>query len=86
MSGYPEKNFPAFHRAAKFLRDHGEYVLNPAEICAEDGHSWGYYMRKDIAAMIQCDAIYLLYGWENSKGAKLEKYLAEALGIAVHYQ
>lgn len=31
MQGYPEFNYPAFHRAAKLLRDMGHFVFNPAE-------------------------------------------------------
>jgi len=34
-------------------------------------------MSADLAAVRSCDAIYLLRGWENSRGAKKE--LAEAL-------
>lgn len=34
-------------------------------------------MDADLAAVRSCDAIYLLRGWENSRGAKME--LAEAL-------
>lgn len=34
-------------------------------------------MDADLAAVRSCDAIYLLRGWENSRGAKKE--LAEAL-------
>lgn len=31
MRGIPEFNFPAFHKAAKVLRDLGHEVFNPAE-------------------------------------------------------
>lgn len=31
MRGYPEFNFPAFHAAAKKLRDEGHFVFSPAE-------------------------------------------------------
>jgi hypothetical protein len=34
-------------------------------------------MQADIAAVRSCDAIYLLRGWETSRGAKKE--LAEAI-------
>ncbi len=31
MRGYPEFNFPAFHKAAAFLRSRGHDVFSPAE-------------------------------------------------------
>lgn len=41
---------------------------------------------RDIAALKNCQAIYMLDGWENSRGAKAEKALAEWLGLGVFYQ
>lgn len=86
MTGYKDFNFPAFTAAAKDLRDRGFDVLNPVEIAPEQGKSWAYYMRKDLAEMLTCDAIYLLKGWHESKGASLEKHVAEALGMLVSYE
>jgi hypothetical protein len=83
MSGYPDFNFPAFHAAAKALRAEGYTVVSPAEIAPEHGRDWTYYMRKDLAEMLKCDTIYLLRGWSLSKGALLEKHVAEALGMRV---
>ena len=38
MSGYPKFNFPAFHAAAKALREHGGWqIMSPAEMDAESG-------------------------------------------------
>lgn len=47
---------------------------------------WLACMRVDIPALINCDAIYLLRGWENSRGARLEKLIAEGLGLEVMFQ
>ena len=41
-------------------------------------------MDADLAAVRSCDAIYLLRGWENSRGAKKE--LAEAIRCGLEVQ
>lgn len=41
---------------------------------------------RDVQAIKSCQAIYMLDGWERSKGAKAEKALAEWLGVEVFYQ
>lgn len=41
---------------------------------------------RDVGAIKSCDAIYMLTGWENSKGAKAEKAIAEWLGHEVLYE
>lgn len=83
MTGLPECNFPAFHAAAAELRARGYEVANPAEINAETGGDWHFYLRADIKALCDCDAIVLLPGWENSKGAHLELHVAHRLGLRV---
>lgn len=40
-------------------------------------------VERDIAAIIKCDAIHLLPGWEASKGARAERAVAEWLGLGV---
>jgi hypothetical protein len=86
MTGYEDYNRPAFHRATRHLRDLGFTVVNPAELDEADGsaeeiqsHAW--YLKRDIAALLTCDAIYLLPGWKHSKGATLEKQVADGCGI-----
>lgn len=41
---------------------------------------------RDLDAVKQSDAIYLLNGWENSRGALTEKALAEWRGMEIRYQ
>ncbi len=41
---------------------------------------------RDVKAILDADAIYMLDGWQNSQGAKCEKSLAEWAGKKVFYQ
>lgn len=41
---------------------------------------------RDVQALKTCDAIYMLDGWETSRGARAEKALAEWIGLHVIYQ
>ena len=83
MTGLPELNFPAFHAAAKRLRDLGHMVVNPAEVNPDTGMKWEDCMRADIPHLIACEGIALLPGWRASKGARLEHHIALELGLRV---
>lgn len=84
MTGMPNHNFPAFHAEAARLRDLGYEVTNPADINPEpDNASWHECLRNDLAALLGCDAVALLDGWENSMGAKFEVDVALRLGMEV---
>lgn len=83
MTGLPELNFPAFHAAAAALRAQGHHVENPAEINADPKAQWLDCMRMDIARLVMCDAVYMLPGWQNSRGALVEYGLAVGLGLQV---
>jgi len=81
MAGLPEHNFPAFADATKRLRDAGYSVLSPHEIDSQPGKAWAEYLRVDLVEMLNgATALALLPGWENSRGANLERHVAEALG------
>lgn len=79
MSGLPDYNYPAFHAAEAGLRAAGHETLNPATNPEQD--SWEGYMRAAIAQVIQAEAIAFLPGSHNSRGARLELNLADALGM-----
>ena len=83
MTSLQGLNFPAFHEAASRLRGQGFEVVNPAEINPDHAMPWAECMRRDIAELVTCDVIYLLPGWESSKGATLEHHIATRLGLAV---
>lgn len=85
ISGMPDLNRDAFANAATYLRARGNDVVSPHEIIdhEHDGWEWSDYMRDDIRALMTCDAIYMLEGWQLSKGARLERYIAQELGFSV---
>jgi hypothetical protein len=83
MTDILDLNFPAFNSAAAALRAAGWEVLNPAEINPDHTMAWADCMRRDLAALVTCDAIQLLPGWENSRGARLEWIVADKLGLEV---
>lgn len=79
-----------FWNAEKLLRRLGHEPLNPMEVNGLDGdgkeHPWGEYMRRDIPVLLSCDAIYLLPDWADSRGARLEKHIAEEIGMLLVYE
>lgn len=84
MTGLPEKNYPAFAAETARLRALGHDVVNPAELNADREHEgWTACMRRDIPAMLTCDAIQMLPGWIGSRGASIEYGLARDLGLTV---
>ena len=88
MSGIEEFNHPAFNAKAAELRAAGEDVINPAEFDAEIGpdQPWDVYLRRDLILLAdQCNKIVLLDGWQNSRGANLERYVGEKLGMTIVY-
>lgn len=84
MTGLPENNYPAFYAAEEALTAAGHAVLNPARNGTIVGsNAWQQYMRPSIAQVLQAEAVALLPGWVNSRGATLERRIATALGLLV---
>ena len=68
--------------------------FDPHKDCDEN-HDWNVVpecldikdvMRRDLKEVMECDAIFMLKGWEKSKGARAEYSLAEALEKEILYQ
>jgi len=83
MTGLPNGNRPAFMEAAQALRARGFRVINPAEFGSPED-DWYAAMRRDIRMLMDADAVVTLPGWERSRGARLEVYVACQLKMPVY--
>lgn len=84
VTGVENDNIPAFTAAAHRILDSG--FGNTARIphmFVDEDDDWPTAMRKSIHELTSgvYDGLALLPGWEQSKGACLEKQVAEACGI-----
>lgn len=73
-----------FAQKAKELTDQGHLVFNPA--LHPDMFTWEQFMELDLKALANCDSIYLLDDWKDSRGAKIEYDEALRLGKEVLFE
>lgn len=74
-----------FRKAERYLKKQGHEVINPVRLSALLPKTCNHndYMNVDLAALKACHAIYLLEGWKNSKGSRMECRQARANGIKI---
>lgn len=73
-----------FRKAENKLKHAGHKVFNPTIIPVI--FPYWHFMKIDLAALECCDAVFMLRGWQNSRGAKIELARAIELGLKVLYE
>ncbi|MBF4433218.1 DUF4406 domain-containing protein [Vibrio anguillarum] len=84
MTGLPEFNKPEFFKAEFKLSCDNYTVLNPAIL--PDGLQHHEYMEICLPMVRVSSAVYMLKGWEKSKGAVMEHEYAKDLRLEITYQ
>lgn len=101
IAGKPDANRQAFKDACLYLTHLGYEPVNPHDIgpydheglcpegplAGEGGtHAAPCYMRSDLKALLECDAIFMLHGWMYSVGARTEFEVARACGLKLFFE
>lgn len=71
ITGIPEGNRPLFNEAHKWLEERGAVVLNPS-VLPEGLPTHQSYMNICLPMLAEADAVVMLPGWRDSKGALME--------------
>lgn len=73
-----------FDQAEALLLEKGFKPLNPMKVNPPlSGKRWKEYMLDDIVQLFNCDGIYLLDNWQASKGARIEQFIAQEMGMMI---
>lgn len=73
-----------FGTKQKELMNKGYDTVVPLDIVPTEA-SWEEAMRICIAALMECDELHLMSCWQESKGAVIERDLAQRLGMPIIY-
>jgi hypothetical protein len=75
-----------FESAEKALSNY--IVINPAKVNAQLPKEtvWEEYMKMSMCMLKMCNAIYMLKGWEDSKGARLEYEFAKSKNYKIFFE
>lgn len=72
-----------FNNKAKELEEQGHTVINPVKPL---GFDYKDYIDMGLSELSKCDVIYMLNGWNKSRGARLEYHYAKTVGIKIVYE
>ncbi len=79
------KNFDLVQ--SSFSRLNTYKVVNPMrEVPYVEGKVYNEYLVDCIKHLIECDTIFMLKNWGQSKGARVERAIALELGMEIIYQ
>ena len=72
--------------AKAVLEKKGHAPVSPLDVSDNPDASYAEHMGRDISALLCCDAVVFLEGWEASRGCRLEHAAAEIYGKRIIYK
>lgn len=93
MTGKEDLNRVEFEKAAKFIEESSKGFsigFNPHDVANMLGWDESTLLSTIASTLLvdlaNCDAIYMLRGWQDSKGATAEHAVAKWIGLEIIYQ
>ena len=87
ISGLPfEQVQEKFNQAEELLHSLNIEPVNPLKNGLDRCSSWESHMIRDIEILLKCDSILMLDGWMTSKGARIEKVIAEEMDLIILFE
>lgn len=76
ISGNEHQAKQMFEKAKTFLQILGYNAVNPFDNGLTSDDIWEKHLALDLVTLEDCDALVQLEGWEDSRGARLEREFA----------
>jgi hypothetical protein len=77
-------NAKRFYDAESVLRELGYEPVNPLRLNpVGEATNWAAVMKVDLKALLDCDGVYALKGWDAGLGSVIEVELARALSMTI---
>jgi|SRR5690606_36031755 len=61
-------------------------IVNPWQITHKHDATYTDFVVRDIEELFACKAIYMLNNWTDSRGARIEHFIAKEMGLEIYYQ
>lgn len=61
-------------------------IITPLDICKDINAPYSKLMGDDIAEILECDAVYFMKGWNDSKGCNLEYAAAKIYNKKIMFE
>jgi|688.fasta_scaffold167701_4 hypothetical protein len=81
-----EQAFDKFAKAEKTASTLAKEVINPMTLNHNHDKSWESYMLEDIKYLFNCDSIFMINNWDESKGARIEYFIAREMKIEIFFE
>lgn len=72
--------------AKDYLLRRSYIPVSPLEVSPDMDAPYSEHMGRDIAVLIECDAVLFLKGWHTSKGCQLEYAAAKIYGKKIMFE
>lgn len=86
MTNVPNLNLLTFENMASHLRTLGFLPIIPHVNGLPITSSYNAHLVRDIETLLSCDGVVLLQGWNKSRGALIEAFVADQMQIPLFYE